>query len=189
MTAVMRQYSRLLPASWRASSARLSVRWLLRVDALWVVCHTDDIGRDPTHHNFQMTTFLTKAQRDFLCDEYRDQLEDMEELEEYGYLVDELRTYDNVAFWQTVIEVMPLYAEPVGRKILSRIMINRQGLPVSPWHAIISATPETAQHLKTMTLIEATNNGTFFTLTTEKGNTVEAARHWVTSWCSFSARA
>ena len=68
-----------------------------------------------------MTTFLTKAQRDFLCDEYRDQLEDMEELEEYGYLVDELRTYDNVAFWQTVIEVMPLYAEPVGRKILSRI--------------------------------------------------------------------
>ena len=68
-----------------------------------------------------MTTFLTKAQRDFLCDEYRDQLEDMEELEEYGYLVDELRTYDNVAFWQTVTEVMPLYAEPVGRKILSRI--------------------------------------------------------------------
>ena len=54
-------------------------------------------------------------------------------------------------------------------------MINRQGLPVSPWHAIISATPETAQHLKTMTLIEATNNGTFFTLTTEKGNTVEVS--------------
>ena len=80
-----------------------------------------DIGRDPTHHNPQMTTFLTKAQRDFLCDEYRDQLEDMEELEEYGYLVDELRTYDNVAFWQTVIEVMPIYGEPVGRKILSRI--------------------------------------------------------------------
>ena len=64
---------------------------------------------------------VIQAQRDFLCDEYRDQLEDMEELEEYGYLVDELRTYDNVAFWQTVIEVMPLYAEPVGRKILSRI--------------------------------------------------------------------
>ena len=35
--------------------------------------------------------------------------------------------------------------------------------------------PETAQHLKTMTLIEATNNGTFFTLTTEKGNTVEVS--------------
>lgn len=68
-----------------------------------------------------MTTFLTKAQRDFLCDEYRDQLEEMEELEEYGYLVDELRTYDNVTFWQTVIEEMPIYGEPVGRKILSRI--------------------------------------------------------------------
>jgi len=68
-----------------------------------------------------MTTFLTKAQRDFLCDEYRDQLEEMEELEEYGYLVEELRTYDNVAFWRTVIEVMPIYGESVGRKILSRI--------------------------------------------------------------------
>ena len=68
-----------------------------------------------------MTTFLTKAQRDFLCDEYRDQLEEMEELEEYGYHVDELRTYDNVAFWQTVIEVMPIYGESVGRKILGRI--------------------------------------------------------------------
>ena len=44
-----------------------------------------------------------------------------------------------------------------------------------PWYAIISATPETAQHLKQMTLIETTNNGTFFTLTTEKGNTVEVS--------------
>jgi len=35
-----------------------------------------------------MTTFLTKAQRDFLCDVYRDQIEDMEELDEYGYHVD-----------------------------------------------------------------------------------------------------
>ena len=68
-----------------------------------------------------MTTFLTKAQRDFLCDEYRDQLEEMEELEEYGYLVDELRTYDNVSFWQFVVENMPIYGEPVGRKILSRM--------------------------------------------------------------------
>tara|TARA_R100001509_G_scaffold126397_1_gene79852 strand:+ start:79 stop:327 length:249 start_codon:yes stop_codon:yes gene_type:complete len=80
-----------------------------------------DIGRDPTHLNLQMTTFLTKAQRDFLCDKYRDQLEEMEELEEYGYLVDELRHLDNVSFWQAIEEVMPLYAEPIGRKILSRI--------------------------------------------------------------------
>jgi|TARA_Y100000033_G_scaffold47833_1_gene53863 hypothetical protein len=68
-----------------------------------------------------MTTFLTTAQREFLCNEYRDQLEEMEELEEYGYLVDELRTYDNVSFWQFVVENMPIYGEPVGRKILSRI--------------------------------------------------------------------
>ena len=68
-----------------------------------------------------MTTFLTKAQREFLCNEYRDQLEDMEELEEYGYLVDELRHLDNVSFWQAIEEVMPLYAEPVGRKIISNI--------------------------------------------------------------------
>jgi len=68
-----------------------------------------------------MTTFLTTAQREFLCNEYRDQLEEMEELEEYGYLVDELRTYDNVSFWQFVVENMPIYGEPVGRKILSRM--------------------------------------------------------------------
>ena len=91
------------------------------VDALWVVCHTDDIGRDPTHHNFQMTTFLTKAQRDFLCDEYRDQLEDMEELEEYGYLVDELRTYDNVAFWQTVIKKSCLFTPSLSAARFSAV--------------------------------------------------------------------
>ena len=68
-----------------------------------------------------MTTFLTTAQREFLCNEYRDQLEEMEELEEYGYLVDELRTYDNVSFWQFVVENMPIYGEPVGREILSRM--------------------------------------------------------------------
>ena len=68
-----------------------------------------------------MTTFLTKAQRDFLANEYRDQLEEMEELEEYGYTVEELQTYDNVSFWQFVIENMPIYGEPIGRKILSRI--------------------------------------------------------------------
>lgn len=68
-----------------------------------------------------MTTFLTKAQRDFLANEYKDQLEEMEELEEYGYTVGELLTYDNVSFWQFVIENMPIYGEPVGREILSRI--------------------------------------------------------------------
>ena len=68
-----------------------------------------------------MTTFLTKAQRDFLVDEYRDQLDEMEELEEYGYLCDEIQTYNNVSFWTFIIENMPIYGEPIGRKILSRI--------------------------------------------------------------------
>jgi len=32
------------------------VRWLLRVDAFRLVCHTNDIGRDPTHLKPQMKT-------------------------------------------------------------------------------------------------------------------------------------
>ena len=50
-----------------------------------------------------------------------------------------------------------------------------EGLRPRLWYAILLIKRETAQHLKTMTLIEATNNGTFFTLTTEKGNTVEVS--------------
>ena len=47
-----------------------------------------------------MTTFLTTAQREFLIEEYKEQLEEFEELEEYGYLLDELRKMNNTDFWQ-----------------------------------------------------------------------------------------
>ena len=68
-----------------------------------------------------MTTFLTTAQREFLLDEYVDLLDEMGELEEYGHYVDDLRKQDNVKFWETIVEVMPIYGEPVGRKIIARI--------------------------------------------------------------------
>jgi len=68
-----------------------------------------------------MTTFLTAAQREFLIEEYKEQLEEFEELEEYGYFLDELRTYNNVDFLNQCIEFMPIYGEPTGRKILAGI--------------------------------------------------------------------
>ena len=68
-----------------------------------------------------MTTFLTTAQRDFLIEEYKEQLEEFEQLEEYGYLLDRLRTMNNVDFLNECVDFMPIYGEPVGRKILSKI--------------------------------------------------------------------
>lgn len=68
-----------------------------------------------------MTTFLTTAQREFLLEEYVDQLDEMGELEEYGHYVDTLRKQDNVKFWETIVEVMPIYGEPIGRKIIANI--------------------------------------------------------------------
>ena len=68
-----------------------------------------------------MTTFLTIAQREFLIEEYEEQLEEFDQLEEYGYLIDGLRTMDNVNFLNQCIDFMPIYGEPVGRKILANI--------------------------------------------------------------------
>ena len=75
----------------------------------------------PHYHEPQMTTFLTTAQREFLIEEYKEQLEEFEQLEEYGHLLDGLRTMNNVDFLNECIEFMPIYGDPVGRKILSRI--------------------------------------------------------------------
>ena len=61
-----------------------------------------------------MTTFLTTAQREFLIKEYKEQLEDFGELEEYGYLLDELRTFNNIDFWESIIEFMPIYGDEPG---------------------------------------------------------------------------
>ena len=73
-----------------------------------------------------MTTFLTAAQREFLIEEYKEQLEEFEQLEEYGYFLDELRTYNNVDFLNQCIEFMPIYGEPVGRRILANIKTGKE---------------------------------------------------------------
>ena len=73
-----------------------------------------------------MTTFLTKAQREFLIEEYKEQLEEFDQLEEYGYFLDELRTYNNVDFLNQCVEFMPIYGEPVGRKILANVKADKE---------------------------------------------------------------
>ena len=86
----------------------------MRVDTLQLVCHTVFTPRDGTHPGLQMTTFLTTAQREFLIEEYKEQLEEFEQLEEYGYLLDELRKMNNTDFWQQCIEFMPIYGDEPG---------------------------------------------------------------------------
>ena len=68
-----------------------------------------------------MTTFLTSAQREYLIEEYAEQLDEFGQLEEYGCFLDELRTYNNVDFLNACVEFMPIYGEPVGRKILKAV--------------------------------------------------------------------
>ena len=68
-----------------------------------------------------MTTFLTTAQREFLIEEYTEQLEEFDQLEEYGHLIPWLRTLNNVDFLQECIEFMPIYGEPVGKRNLAKI--------------------------------------------------------------------
>ena len=58
-----------------------------------------------------MTTFLTKDQREFLLEEYKDQLEEFDQLEEYGYLLEEMKGWDNVSFWNECIEQMRIFRE------------------------------------------------------------------------------
>ena len=59
-----------------------------------------------------MTTFLTTAQRDFLIEEYKEQLIEFDLLEEDGYLLEELKGLNNVNFWNAICDFMPGYAEP-----------------------------------------------------------------------------
>ena len=73
-----------------------------------------------------MTTFLTTAQREFLIEEYKKQLEEFDQLEEYGYLLEELPTYNNVDFLNECVEFMPVYGEPSGRRILAKVKANKE---------------------------------------------------------------
>ena len=68
-----------------------------------------------------MTTFLTKAQRDFLLEEYKEQLIEFDQEHLIEELTDWLRTLSNVDFLQECVEQMPIYGEPVGRRILANI--------------------------------------------------------------------
>ena len=68
-----------------------------------------------------MTTFLTTAQREFLLEEYKEQLIEFEELDDNLDLLEELRTYNNVDFLNACIEWMPIYGEPAGKKILAKV--------------------------------------------------------------------
>lgn len=61
-----------------------------------------------------MTAFLTSAQREFLINEYKEQLEEFDQLEEYGDLLDGLRKLNNTAFWQEIIDFMPIYGDEPG---------------------------------------------------------------------------
>ena len=68
-----------------------------------------------------MTTFLTTAQREFLIGEYREQLIEFDQEDEVEELTAWIRTLNNVDFLQECVEQMPIYGEPVGRKILANV--------------------------------------------------------------------
>ena len=68
-----------------------------------------------------MTTFLTTAQRDFLIEEYVEQLIEFGQEDEVEGLVDWLRTLGNVDFLRECVDQMPIYGQPVGLDILARI--------------------------------------------------------------------
>ena len=69
-----------------------------------------------------MTTFLTTEQREFLLEEYREVLEEFDQIEEYGHLIDDFRKWDNVSFWIEMTDQMPIYKEP---GMLAKVMAKR----------------------------------------------------------------
>ena len=68
-----------------------------------------------------MTTFLTTSQRDFLIEEYTEQLIEWDQEHLVEELTDWLRTLSNVDFLQECIDQMPIYGEPAGKKILAKV--------------------------------------------------------------------
>ena len=73
-----------------------------------------------------MTTFLTTAQREFLVEEYTEQLIEFDQEHLVEELVDWLRTLNNVDFLQECVEQMPIYGEPTGRRILANVKANKE---------------------------------------------------------------
>ena len=68
-----------------------------------------------------MTTFLTTAQRNFLIEEYTEQLIEWDQEHLVEELTDWLRTLNNVDFLQECVDQMPIYGQSVGRKILANV--------------------------------------------------------------------
>jgi len=73
-----------------------------------------------------MTTFLTTAQREFLIEEYEEQLIEFDQEDQVEELTAWLRTLNNVDFLQECVEQMPIYGEPVGRKILANVKAGKE---------------------------------------------------------------
>ena len=55
--------------------------------------------------------FLTKAQREFLIEEYMDQLEEFDQLDEYGYMEEKLKSMGNAEFYTHIVEFMPIFED------------------------------------------------------------------------------
>ena len=68
-----------------------------------------------------MTTFLNAAQREFLIEEYTEQLIEFDQEDQVEELTAWLRTLDNVNFLQECVDQMPIFGEPAGRKILAKV--------------------------------------------------------------------
>jgi hypothetical protein len=73
-----------------------------------------------------MTTFLTTAQREFLIEEYKEQLIEFDQEDQVEELTAWLRTLDNVDFLQECVEQMPIYGEPTGRRILANVKAGKE---------------------------------------------------------------
>ena len=55
-----------------------------------------------------MTTFITKAQREWLIAEYMEQLEEFDQLDEYPEMEEDLRKMGNVDLINECVGLMPL---------------------------------------------------------------------------------
>ena len=73
-----------------------------------------------------MTTFLNTAQREFLIEEYTEQLIEFDQEDQVEELTGWLRTLDNVDFLDECVAQMPIYGEPTGRRILAKIKASKE---------------------------------------------------------------
>ena len=65
----------------------------------------------------QMTTFITKAQREWLIAEFMEQLEEFDQLDEYPGMEEDLRAMGNVQLIEMCVDFMPLIMEMMPKKV------------------------------------------------------------------------